>query len=233
MYIHLPKTGGSYVTKWLRSQAGGRLYLRCHDPLQDAVPAMRKGRKVFGTIRDPWSWYVSWWQHSMAAPDRRKYLEKWGRGHINFQDVLYGVTHPNEVDVPELPGVIWRPGKAGGDHRDSLIQSGKSLYSWAVGHMYGDPLEIDVLLDTPCLTQQLGALFGEKIDPRKWPPENTKSNRRRTAVADPTTLYNPDRIEWVRQSDKDLIDLLGYDRPFKPSRYSSIHQSAFSRSNIS
>lgn len=59
IYIHLPKCAGGYISNFLISRCGGKTVntQTQHNTLQKPV----KNKIVFGSIVNPWKWYVSLW----------------------------------------------------------------------------------------------------------------------------------------------------------------------------
>ena len=60
IYLQMPKTGCSHITKLLIKHDGGAVVGK-HQPLKDL--AKKKGRVVAISCRNPWAWYVSVWAH--------------------------------------------------------------------------------------------------------------------------------------------------------------------------
>ena len=59
VYLQLQKTGCTHVERMLRELVGGKSVGRKHGRLESTFPL--EGRTIVGSVRNPWSWYVSLW----------------------------------------------------------------------------------------------------------------------------------------------------------------------------
>jgi len=228
VYLHMPKTGGTWVGHLLpRFEEGTSKTNICHESLQhlhETTPSSR-GKFTFGTVRNPWDWYLSWWQHGMNDRIDREHLEVYGRGSTDFRDVLWGTTHAPELEqMPKRMGALWpmyRP-KGEEDRMKPIFQeSGVGLWSWMTWYMYGDPvqqsLQVHALVETARLHEGICEILGRRFDEGSWPPRNTRQDRPNTAVqGDPRALYDAEMIQWVWEADGALARSLGYTEPFQP-----------------
>jgi hypothetical protein len=74
VFLHVPKTGGSFLGRMLRQELGCR-------PLPDVprsshygwnrIPAEARGRPVLAFVRNPWDWYVSWYSFATGIPPEK------------------------------------------------------------------------------------------------------------------------------------------------------------------
>jgi len=65
VYIHLHKTGGTFVQECLLKAIPGARYIGYHLPAR-RVPLAHKGKPIVGLVRNPWSYYVSWYTFQAA-----------------------------------------------------------------------------------------------------------------------------------------------------------------------
>lgn len=62
IFVHMPKTGGEFVIDWLTNCFElSYIHTHRHVPLQWCRLIEIRKKFVFGFIRDPFAWYVSWW----------------------------------------------------------------------------------------------------------------------------------------------------------------------------
>ena len=66
VYIHVSRTGGTFLNKLIMNQVSGARMLQYHGHLED-LPAAYAHLPVIGFVRNPWDWYVS-----MYSDYRRK-----------------------------------------------------------------------------------------------------------------------------------------------------------------
>ena len=67
VFLHLHKSGGTFVNECLLRFVPGARQLGYHMPLA-ALPAEFAGLPVLGFVRNPWSYYVSWYSFQAAMP---------------------------------------------------------------------------------------------------------------------------------------------------------------------
>jgi hypothetical protein len=109
VYVHMPKTAGTFVQSTLISRARGER--RGGHTLARDIPTGRLlRRKVFGTVREPCAWYESLWLHSV----RDGYCNRtFGDCMARWLDVrnLGGVWHPlppfRRITLPDEPVGLW------------------------------------------------------------------------------------------------------------------------------
>jgi hypothetical protein len=207
LYVHMPKTGGIWVTKVLETVGGTRIpKLHRHCNAQDIPDTWRDGRLMFGTIRDPWSWYVSLWRHLALGRDGQMLLRHLGKGDQGFEAFLRGATDPGVwMTTPQRYTTAWWDWPAGGD----------GLWSETVRSVYGHgDLIPEVLIDTAQLTEGLTELLG--VDVSGIPLQNTAAGRGKDSIQHPSELYTPELIALVRDYDGLLAHRLDYNTPFQP-----------------
>lgn len=70
VFLHLHKSGGSFVNRFLRQCFPEAKVLGYHLP-REYLPAQFRDAPLLGTVRNPWDYYVSWYafQAAMATPN--------------------------------------------------------------------------------------------------------------------------------------------------------------------
>jgi len=68
VFLHFPRTGGTYISRNVLPANGYKLALNMagrngHNGV-DQIPSNSKNVPIFGLIRNPWDWYVSWHTYS-------------------------------------------------------------------------------------------------------------------------------------------------------------------------
>jgi hypothetical protein len=205
IYFHMPKTGGTWITECLKREIDGRhIGPHGHSPSRDLKRHEIRDKTLWGTIRDPWSWYVSWWAHCMKNEQTKRQLTVYGGGSSDFKDVLEGVLARDPERCPENHAVMWGTSKPVEDRRKYLSGEG-GLYTWTFFHMYED---VKILVDIQQMSAGLHSLMG--IEPMD-PPSNTRSNK---IPKPPRKMYTDNMSDSIYDEEGFIISLLGYEEPF-------------------
>ncbi len=67
VYIHLHKTGGTFVNESLLQYIPGAELVGYHLPRR-LIPKAAQDRPILGFVRSPWSYYVSWYHFQFTRP---------------------------------------------------------------------------------------------------------------------------------------------------------------------
>lgn len=222
-YWHMPKTGGMTIYRLMRNL--GTKYERIngyrrHGDIRTLPQSALKGRTLFGTVRDPWSWYTSLYQHARSGTDGIEMLKKWGNGSDDFQDVLYGMTHP--LDIEELPldikTVTGTPSTQ--EEVNGFLSSGLGVCSWVFRETYGRPPKTDLFVDTYQINEVMAELLNVGIEAiESEPAQNRATHRPASAIENPRDLYTDEMKEWVAKADEVYIDTFKYEF-FAPAPWS-------------
>lgn len=223
VYWHMPKTGGMSVYKYLRAHGEGYASVngvRRHDRASKIPSSIFTKRCLFGTVRDPWSWYTSLYQHASSDPRGFKSLGLFGGGSIDFKRVLFGMTHPLEIiETPVHFGIAFDFQK--GEEEQALhdfMGSGLGLCSWVFRWVYGRPARPEVFVDTHQLTDGLSQLlFCDESELKKIGAQNRSEHRPKTHIPRPSELYDEEMIRWVLEADRPLIETFEFEF-FSPTK---------------
>lgn len=205
VFVHMPKTGGTWLGNYLRTtrqefqQVG-----HGHGPLSQVEEI--GDRQVIGIVRNPFTWYMSWFQHCLARGSRHQALGAYGG--LNFPEVLHGATHLDQIQPdPQYPVVLWPvPERT----EEELQSCGVGLWTWAIRYFFGDLSRVDHLLHTEDLRRGAEKALGEDIQEDQWPVKNTSHSRPHTHIENKGRLWTPDMVDWVLLADGDMMQRLGY-----------------------
>src|SRR5690606_23226084 len=67
VFLHLHKSGGTFVNTGLMRLIEGARHVGYHLP-RSMIPPQFASLPVLGLVRDPWSYYVSWYSSQRARP---------------------------------------------------------------------------------------------------------------------------------------------------------------------
>lgn len=182
-YVRMPKTGSSSIASWLIRNGHGKSH--GHAPGRDYSDP-----DLWGTVRHPLEWYASWWGHMRRGHPMnhgaRSVLSAYGRGSTDFRPVLYGMTHPADVDhQAPIYGHLYSP--AG-----ELTSSDGGLWSRAVRWFFTDSAGHWIV--RPVHLESAEGFLAEHYPgggPLDW----------RNMAQEPAPLYDREMIGWVAEAD--------------------------------
>jgi len=184
LYIHVPRTGGTFVSNVLEKEGIGSRQLSNevggHDGIRDVPERTADATLTFATLRDPWSWYASVDAHYRHKGRFDGALHEYFGKPVSFKDVIHGFTRPGRGGpirsdhAARYPGSrLPEPGLPG-----QLARSGIGLYTWMVIRMlcreplenveglsgileeYGDiPWGVNAIIDTAQLRDGLSSIL--------------------------------------------------------------------------
>jgi len=160
--------------------------------------------EFFGTIRDPWTWYVSLFNHAHRSVQGRDAIRRYGG---TFKSFIEGMSK-----------------KAIKDEGYTLIsvRSDERLWKEFEGGLYSHWFEIfyqpqtRVFIDTAQMYEGVQELLKFKADPRKFPPLNVSQNDRKYKEK-----YSQEMIDLVWETDGPLAKRLGFT-PFSASSHGAV-----------
>lgn len=219
LFLHVPRSAGTFVTNILeRGGSGSRSVggLLPHDGVRK-VGELASGRLVFGCVRDPWSWYLSFYssfKNHKTGGLLGPLGEVCGNG-ADFKKALAAMTKPvgqalvHSPKYPGHPAGIPQLGRG-------LRSSGIGLWSWylattfcleevesmeGLSGLLSDgadlPWSVDVLLDAATVEDGLSRLL------HAWGgPRSTETASLLTRA--PPVNESPPNVSWrgVRPSGK-------------------------------
>lgn len=232
VYIHLPKTGGTFLTSLLRTSLNCSLAKREHSSISlEQKNTIYKDKIIVGSIRNPFDYYVSTFSFAARAPGpvRRRAIfgvkskplfEKYpeikelfndGMDVSNFQKWLPIFLNDMELDWPK----IYLP-------KNSILEGYRHEHdigylTWVFMKMfyeldlsYLDTPEknkiADIYIKTETLNEQASEIFDIDIKKLNSRPKSNGFKRHK----DYREYYNDELIEMVYRKDKYIFDKFGY-----------------------
>jgi hypothetical protein len=98
VFLHLPKTGGSFVRELLTQHAPEAWEISLHDnhPTVRDIPASHADLPIFGLVRNPFDWYVSWYHYLKQHRNDPFFEHVSQQGSLDFTSTIRAAF---EVDI--------------------------------------------------------------------------------------------------------------------------------------
>jgi hypothetical protein len=219
VFLHLHKSGGSFVNRFLLESIPGARQVGYHLP-RTHIPRESLQLPILGTVRNPWDYYVSWYsfQQAMPSPNALFAIASEER-RLGFAGTLRNLMRLGEdaelLDVWAARLPLDLPNRGINLSRESVIplrNSGMGLYSFLYRRMYGD-LSQATLLPMGRLREDLLPFLervGTPITPamQSWLSDTPPVN---ASIHDRYDAYYDDALrQVVEDKDADIIRRHGF-----------------------
>jgi hypothetical protein len=146
VFLHLHKSGGSFVNQCLLRFVPGAREIGYHLP-RHLIPPEFASLPMLGLVRNPWSYYVSWYSYQAARPRPNalyRVLSEGGR--LGFRETTANLLELGQ-GAPQLDALIAALPQSYGNQGINLPGfalagirgTGLGFYSWLYGYMFGVP----------------------------------------------------------------------------------------------
>ena len=99
VFLHLHKSGGSFVNECLMRHAPGARHIGYHLP-RHMIPTELGQLPVLGLVRNPWSYYVSWYAFQSIRPQPNAlYRVLSDEGRLDFAGTIHNMIHLGEDET--------------------------------------------------------------------------------------------------------------------------------------
>ena len=219
VFLHLHKSGGSFVNRFLREWISGCREIGYHLP-RAHIPAYARHLPILGTVRTPWEYYVSWYSFQKAMPSPTALFRVASEErHLGFPGTIRNLLRMGE-DAQLFSAWNDRLPQALPNRGINLSQaciaplagSGMGFYSFLYRRMYGD-LTGTHLLDMARLRDGLCAFLpsvGITVSGpmHRWLHDSAPIN---TSTHDHySTLYDNALSDLVGSKDAEVIQRHGF-----------------------
>jgi hypothetical protein len=219
VFLHLHKSGGTFVNEWLRRFFPSARLLGYHLPRR-LIPADFARLPVIGLVRNPWSYYVSWYafQSGMDRPNPLFRILSENR-QLDFEGTIRnmlqlgnGGAHLDALVAALQPTYGNRGLNLPGRELAAIRGTGLGFYSFLYRYMYsGDgPTQIARMErmrdELPPMLSALGAAISPAAASHlaAAPATNT------SAHADYAEYYGSELRDLVAERDAQIIAQYGY-----------------------
>jgi len=219
VFLHLHKSGGTFVNECLLRFVPGARQLGYHLP-HTQIPAPLAGLPRLGVVRDPWSYYVSWYAFQSARPQPNPLYQTLSRGRtLDFAGTIRNMLELGrdpallEAAVRALPDRYVNRGlNLPGPELARIAGSGQGFYSYLFDYMFGtesSPLIArmeQLRVELPPLLERVGVEMNDQL-------------REHLASAAPTNVsvhgpsaqyYDADLAALVNERDRSVIERFGF-----------------------
>jgi len=221
VFVHLPRSGGTFISEVIRKFFPSAHEIGYHLP-RTLLPKEYSHLPVLGAVRNPWEFYVSWYHHVWPR-DAATTLISWmtENGKLGFLGTTrnalnLGVNNERlDVLIEMLPEQVdYRRRNIPNITKEAMrrvLGSGVGYYTFRFNHLFGNADDVFVCrLET--LRQDLVSFFegiGAATDElRDYVLRLDKKNI--AEYLHYSTYYTQELAELVSVSDRPLIERFGY-----------------------
>jgi hypothetical protein len=220
VFLHLHKSGGTFVNECLLRFVPGTRQIGYHLPRR-LVPPELAHLPILGLVRNPWSYYVSWYAFQAARPEPNAlFLLASDNRRLGFEGTIRNMLELGCDDallgraIAALPGRRMNRGlNLPGPALEELRGAGRGFYSFLYRYMYsgahGEPtiVRMETLRDDlagaiESVGQEVSAPMREFI--ARAEPRNA------SAHDDYVACYGPALRKLVAERDSEVIARHGY-----------------------
>ena len=148
VFLHLHKSGGTFVNTGLMRYVASAQQIGYHLP-RSSLPAQFASLPVLGLVRNPWSYYVSWYSFQRARPQPNALFRAVsGDGRLDFEATLRNLLNLGHDDalldrvISVLPSAYSNQGlNLPGFALEPIRGSRLGFYSYLYRYMYGPKLD--------------------------------------------------------------------------------------------
>lgn len=200
IFIHLQKTGGTFIEKFLWKTLGQNKVKRVW-PQHGGVSVIKNKidkRFTFGVVRNPWDWYVSWWASRREVFDSLFPKIFTSENRQSFEKFLKFVMNENFGKQHDLNGAIMQKKDIG-------------AYTYRYLKCFCDSEGNNLLnrvIRTETLREDLNSLLDLTDAQRKYLYSMHKRND--SSHKSYKEYYTEDLVELVRYKDRLIVERYGY-----------------------
>jgi hypothetical protein len=170
VFLHLHKSGGTFVNAGLMRHVAGAQQIGYHLP-RSLLPAQFSALPVLGLVRNPWSYYVSWYSFQRARPQPNALFQIVSEGgRLGFEGTLQNLLNLGYDDalldrvIAALPPAYSNQGlNLPGFALAPIRGTGMGFYSFLYRYMYGPDLDTvrlgkmeELRIELPRMLEEVG-----------------------------------------------------------------------------
>ena len=199
VWVHALKTGGCFIKRHIIKAYPNYWKSSMNHDGVGSIPDKFKHLPVFGNVRNPWDWYVSWYQY-FSEPDRRNtYFDIC---HMDFKTVLKDVLFVrnefqkiHEFDYETM----------------GYLKIGMYTFHHMAIHFYKSSDRLVTFLRQEKLARDLVEKVPFPADYKDKILSSPRINATETRTSrDYRQWYDEESMEWIRERDRYIIERFGY-----------------------
>jgi hypothetical protein len=216
IYLHLHKTGGTFINEFLTRFIPDAKTLGYHLPRRLA-PSNFAHLPALGFVRNPWSYYVSWYYFQTRRPQPNVLFRILsGNGQLDFEHTVanmleLGVSGGRRLDalVASLPKHYTNAGlNLPGFALEPIRASGRGFYSYLYHYLYDAP-GIAHIRRLDRLREQFIPMMqavGQPVTAAMYDYLHDAPASNRSEHSDYAAYYGETLRDLVAERDRDLIE---------------------------
>jgi hypothetical protein len=220
VFLHLHKSGGTFVNAGLMRHVAGAQQIGYHLP-RSSLPAQFSALPVLGLVRNPWSYYVSWYSFQRSRPRPNALFQVVSNGGaLDFKGTVRNLLSLGQDDalldrvMAALPVDYTNQGlNLPGFALTPIRGAGSGFYSFLYRYLYGPDVAAVKLGRMEQLRTDVPEMFAEVGEPvnaklREYiesaPALNTSEHGAYT------DFYDDELRQLVAKHDQLVIERHGY-----------------------
>jgi len=219
VFLHLHKSGGTFVNHILTSIFPESVSCGYHAP-HTSIPKQFAHLPIVGTIRNPWSYYVSWYFFQKGRRQQNVLFQiASDDGTLSFEQTIANLAQLGmqtlrfqrlSRDLPtDLPNRGLNLNKSAITNMEGYTGG---FYSYLVEHMYGNLDGIRIMKMENLREELLCVLREFNIEPNDSVIEliNTEKKRNTSSHDSYSQYYDNETRELIARRDSEIIERFGY-----------------------
>jgi hypothetical protein len=219
VFLHLHKSGGTFVNEWLLRFFPDARELGYHLP-RKLIPPPLAALPVIGLIRNPWSYYVSWYAFQTARRQPNALFQILSNnGQLGFEGTIRNMLELGSGSasldrvVAALPASYAGKGlNLPGPELATIRDTGIGFYSFLYAHIYGGS-EPPRIARMERVREELPPLLGTTGQTVSEPAASflaTAAPRNTSAHRHYSEYYSSELRDLVQERDRSIIEKYGY-----------------------
>lgn len=220
VFLHLHKSGGTFVNAGLMQHIAGARQIGYHLP-RSLLPSQFAALPLLGLVRNPWSYYVSWYSFQRSRPRPNALFQTLSDGGaLDFSGTIRNMLNldrdPALLDrvLAALPATYTNQGLNLPNVALAPIRgSGLGFYSFLYRYLYGPDMTAVKLAHMEQLRTEMPQLLesvGEPVTPALRDYMNGAPALNTSEHAPHRQLYDGELAQLVADRDRLVIERHGY-----------------------